>query len=294
MSLISTTFIYSLADPRTPDEIRYVGKANDVKRRLRHHVGDVSDTYKCRWVRGLIKDGLRPKIEIIDIVNIKEWSFWEMHYISLYKSWGFRLTNTCDGGNGSESISAETRIKIGKAHKGRIISPETREKMRKAHTGKKLSKEHIAKMVKHRTGKKASEETKNKMKEWRKLNPFSQEFKDKVSIRHTGKVVSQETRARLSASLKGKRLGQKDTKERILKRVESSRITREKRGYKYFPKEICRKDIICVDVINNTEMQYNGIVEASKILKLHRSSIQNNLSGLSKIVDKQYKFKYKC
>jgi hypothetical protein len=51
-----------------------------------------------------------PKLEIIDIVKINEWAFWEQHYISLYKSWGFNLLNSTIGGkNISISVSKRRR-----------------------------------------------------------------------------------------------------------------------------------------------------------------------------------------
>lgn len=51
------------------------------------------------WIKGLKKEGLKPILEIIDEVDKIEWKFWEKHYISLYKSWGFRLTNLTEGGD---------------------------------------------------------------------------------------------------------------------------------------------------------------------------------------------------
>jgi len=37
---------------------------------------------------------------VIDEVNENEWKFWEKHYISLFKSWGFDLENKNNGGGG--------------------------------------------------------------------------------------------------------------------------------------------------------------------------------------------------
>jgi len=96
------TQIYVLIDPRT-DNIRYVGKTNDIKRRLVKHISESkisTKSHKKAWINQLLKLNLKPIIEVIDIVSLYEWEFWEQHYISLYKSWGFNLTNLTKGGRG--------------------------------------------------------------------------------------------------------------------------------------------------------------------------------------------------
>jgi hypothetical protein len=59
------------------------------------------------------------KNQIIDEINIGEWSFWEMHYISLFKSWGFDLTNGDNGGLGIGRHTTEFKNKISKLRKGK-------------------------------------------------------------------------------------------------------------------------------------------------------------------------------
>jgi hypothetical protein len=69
------------------------------------------------------KNILKIKIylEVIDEIPTKEWRFWEKYYISLFKSWGFKLENKNNGGGGctTHKVSKSTREKISKAHKGR-------------------------------------------------------------------------------------------------------------------------------------------------------------------------------
>lgn len=96
---MNTTFIYSLEDPIT-GQIRYVGKSNNIKKRLVQHRFDNHKSYKTNWIKSLKDNNLEPILNIIDEVPKEEWSFWEKHYISLYKSWGFKLTNGTDGGDG--------------------------------------------------------------------------------------------------------------------------------------------------------------------------------------------------
>jgi len=103
----------------------YVGKTNNtIKRRLNHkqHFGfDV-----C--------------LEIIDEIPSDEWKFWEKHYISLFKSWGFNLVNKNKGGNGPEYFPEHSRLKLSKLFKGRTC-PNKGKKFKKVapklNTGRK-------------------------------------------------------------------------------------------------------------------------------------------------------------
>ena len=56
-------------------------------------------------------------LEILDIVETKNWLFWEKHYISLFKSWGFKLENKNNGGGGPIKYSEESKIKKSEALK---------------------------------------------------------------------------------------------------------------------------------------------------------------------------------
>jgi hypothetical protein len=163
------TFIYSLSDPIT-DEVRYIGKANNIKARYKDHIcirkkGDTS--HRRNWIASLKLNGLLPKLEVIDEVKHEEWEFWERHYISLYKSWGFSLTNHQLGGGQCRDFSkctAETKLKMRNAQLGRKhsdeakekqrikqigvrISDEAKERLRIVNKGKKMSPEAIAKTV---------------------------------------------------------------------------------------------------------------------------------------------------
>jgi len=102
--MIKYTYIYSLIDPRNGD-IRYIGKTNNTKLRLSNHLVEKHKTYKVNWIKSLKKINLKPILEILDKVLIEDWQFWEQHYISLYKSWGFKLTNSTNGGDGNKSVN---------------------------------------------------------------------------------------------------------------------------------------------------------------------------------------------
>ena len=101
-TLTNETYIYSLSNE--DDVIRYIGKSNNLKDRLSEHINESKkgvNTRKNRWILSSLNNDKTIKIKIIDIVPNSEWTFWEKHYISLYKSWGFNLTNATIGGNGT-------------------------------------------------------------------------------------------------------------------------------------------------------------------------------------------------
>lgn len=112
----SLTYIYTLSHPIT-GEVRYIGKSDNVDLRFRNHLwekprkspnGKLVTTHKLNWIQQLRKQGLKPTVDIIDTIPFTEWPFWECHYIDLYKSWGFNLTNTAKGGYGGVYMYGET------------------------------------------------------------------------------------------------------------------------------------------------------------------------------------------
>lgn len=105
-------FIYSLSNPTT-GEIRYVGKANDVNKRLKSHIYDskTRNTPLYNWIRKLISNGLMPVINII--CECDNWQERERQIIKEYRGKGFRLLNVAEGGD-EPFCSIETRIKNGK------------------------------------------------------------------------------------------------------------------------------------------------------------------------------------
>lgn len=193
-----TTFIYVLKDPRT-GECRYVGKANNPKKRLAVHFAKSlkPKTHLQTWIKHLLSLGLRPTLEILEEVPESQWAFWEREYIRVFRLIGFNLTNGTDGGEGSHNPTPEVKAKQSNSLLGRAKPPFT-----EAH------KEAIRLS---RLGTKATPETRKKMSEAHagEKNSFfgrvhSEETLKKLSLAHTGKKFIRSPEYRLGLSIRKK------------------------------------------------------------------------------------------
>jgi len=91
--------IYGLLDPKT-DEIRYIGVTTcKLSTRLAGHVYDGkhnTGTHKRYWIKTLLDNKLRPKIQLLEITTKENWEEREKYYIKTLSN----LTNTHEGGVG--------------------------------------------------------------------------------------------------------------------------------------------------------------------------------------------------
>ena len=90
-------------------------------------------------------------LEIID--HVEDWRYWEKHYITLFRSLGYTLTNQNSGGGGPEVVKDSTKQKISQANKGTIHPIEGRLAASQKLKGRKLSKEICEKIRLAKTGK---------------------------------------------------------------------------------------------------------------------------------------------
>lgn len=134
-----TTNIYILIDPET-EQVRYVGKANNISQRYKAHLNRARkhQIHKLNWINSLKRKGLKPIIEIVDIVPIEEWIFWETYWISQFKTWGFDLINYTQGGDGA-TFANQTSFKKGNIphNTGKNFSQDVRDKISKSLLGLK-------------------------------------------------------------------------------------------------------------------------------------------------------------
>jgi len=149
--MLTVCFIYALKCPKTL-EIRYIGKADNIKKRLRCHINRArrgEEGWKNNWIRQLLAEGLEPTIELIEEVPYDKWQEYEIMYIDKYRKLGYNLTNSSDGGEGNlgnktflgKKHSEESRLKISKNHAkhwlGKSPSIETRKKISEKSKGNK-------------------------------------------------------------------------------------------------------------------------------------------------------------
>lgn len=192
--MTTTAFIYALFSSDT-GEIRYVGKAKNLRRRLSGHIHEAkkkpSQSHRTKWITSLLKTGAHPGILALREVPESEWQEAEREEIAKYSSHGC-LVNGTSGGEGVE-MTPEIRAKIGDVKRGRKqgpLSPEHRAKISAANRGKKKgprSPEHCAKLSEAKRGKKLSPEHCAKLAEVRrgkKRRPFSPEHCAKLSEAH--------------------------------------------------------------------------------------------------------------
>lgn len=92
-------YIYALRDP-TNSYVRYVGKTNNPERRLKAHIqrSKTSRLHSSNWIRNVLKNGLFPMMDILEICNEQDWEAREIFWIAYYRDL-YDLTNILDGGS---------------------------------------------------------------------------------------------------------------------------------------------------------------------------------------------------
>lgn len=113
---MAKAFIYSLSCPYTK-KIKYVGKTvKSLDQRLGGHNTN-TNARVSRWAKKLFIRGRKPIIEIIDVVNRSEVSYWERYWIHQFIAWGFKLLN-----HTHTKISSKEKMKFRKTRKDIIPS----------------------------------------------------------------------------------------------------------------------------------------------------------------------------
>lgn len=151
------------------------------------------------WRRVAAKHGVVVEI-VVDGLDGRAALDSEIETIAKYAAEGAKLVNMTGGGEGALFFSAETRAKIGAAHRGKPKSEETRRKISESNRGQKRSEEAKAKM----RGRIYSEETRRKMSESRRNSaPPTQETREKLAVSTARRWEDPEYRAKMSEMAKG-------------------------------------------------------------------------------------------
>jgi hypothetical protein len=145
-------YIYSLCDPDT-EEVRYIGKTNNIKRRYNEHLKYVDrdlNNHKNNWIKKILSQNKLPLIKIIEETDINIWEEREKFWISEYDN----LTNSTLGGEDGV-FTEDVRKKMSLRNKGE----------NNPMWGKKWTDEQKKKLSDQRKNKAKSEEWKNKLSE---------------------------------------------------------------------------------------------------------------------------------
>lgn len=145
--MAATVMIYALCDPKT-EAIRYIGKANNLQRRMACHkyeaMSTSNTTWKAKWLRSI---GCKPLVKVLEEVPFERWEEVERRWIAEARRAGAELTNYADGGETSpvegKGHTEEAKVKMRMAalkngirppsRKGVLVSEETRMKCKAAH-----------------------------------------------------------------------------------------------------------------------------------------------------------------
>lgn len=134
-------YIYTLEYPE--GNIRYVGQSKNPQHRYYDHIHDISRgtcKEKSNWINSLLEKGFKPILHIWEEVSPENYNR-EIFYISLFKTWGFLLTNKTDGGEKGKRVSldiltaneeklSQYREKFGSSRKGVSSSEHSKELIR--------------------------------------------------------------------------------------------------------------------------------------------------------------------
>ena len=204
---MTTTKIYALINPidKTP---QYIGKSNNPIKRLAIHIHSTLNkrgklTKKEAWIKSLYSKNLFPQLEVLDEVPITEWAFWEKHYISLYRSWGFDLKNGTDGGDCGPSMTGKKLSKehIKKIQEGRAkVKDLISKNISLSKKGKSQSEEHIAALSIVRKGRSVWNKGKTGLISKKRGTHINDEQKEKQSLRAKLETMRHERDAALKVS----------------------------------------------------------------------------------------------
>lgn len=126
---METVEIYALICPLT-NEIRYIGKAKDSKKRLKSHLSDSKTrrTPVYDWMNKLKSKGLIPIVQVLKVTDENNWMNDEIELIKTYKNKGCRLLNVAKGGD-EPYCPIEVRRQNGKNVAKSIHSDEKKKKL---------------------------------------------------------------------------------------------------------------------------------------------------------------------
>ena len=188
----------------------YIGLTTISPEKSKHYYG--SGTYIVRAIKKYGKHNFTKDILEQNIKSNDDLHAAEINWINLHNATnpdiGYNISTGGESGAIGHKHSEETKKIISDHSKN--ISKETRIKLSKASKGRILSEDHKRKIKESNIGQKRSEDAKNKMSIGGKGKILSDEHRNNISKASKGRVFSEETRRKLSESNKRTKALNKD------------------------------------------------------------------------------------
>jgi hypothetical protein len=112
---IKKIYIYCLKDG---NDIRYVGKTTNLKRRLSAHISEAKRLkgrrYVLNWIFNMLSNNKKPIIHCIEECDENSWQEREKYWISYYRNLIPNLCNNSDGGLGGSGSKNYTENELNK------------------------------------------------------------------------------------------------------------------------------------------------------------------------------------
>lgn len=126
------SFVYVLFDPREPDHIRYVGKANSPYDRYKGHLREATqlgrNSKKLAWMRKCALSSVVVSVLVVEQCMTEQDAYIaERWWIDHLKNTGHRLTNLSDGGEGwatSPWLNPAVAEKLRLSAQSRAVDPK--------------------------------------------------------------------------------------------------------------------------------------------------------------------------
>jgi hypothetical protein len=174
--------------------VRYVGyTSHSLTRRLFEHVYESQHKNTChrhRWIRSLLRKGVKPQIVLLEEVNAANWKDRERFWITHFSN----LTNSTVGGEGLINPSIEVRQRIGAKVSLGLLGNSRRLGISHSDEVKARIGLAVANSQRYIDGMK-----------FRRKPILTPELRLSYGNGNRGKTFSPETRAKMSASMTGKR-----------------------------------------------------------------------------------------
>ena len=212
-----TAYLYTLADPRTPEAIRYVGwTKRTLDQRLWAHLYEVRrgnpKHHRAAWLRSLMAVGIRPLIRAVAVLELGDIKAAEVRYIAALRLCEVDLVNCTDGGDGAPGYRHTPE------HRARVSAQMRGNKYASYKHGPEQLAAQSARMAgnTYQLGKKRNPEAVEKTAaamRGRKRPPFSDEWRANLSRSHIGKVMNEETIIKMSVAQKLRRYNERTARE---------------------------------------------------------------------------------